>query len=223
FLVVIGLLLFVIPSMRELFEGRHLHPLTQTVLSMSNFLQHSFLTLMLTVICASLGLIYFFRRPEGKLLFQKCLQKIPIVKTILLQAALIRFCRSASILLKGGVPLITSLSISRKSMRHALLEGAISDAEKYLVEGKTLSGQLKSSACIPPLVTRMISIAEETGKLPEMLKSLSDIYDQELERSLTQVITFLQPALLIILGGVVGLVILSILLPLTDVSSLISD
>ncbi len=223
FLMVIGLLLFVIPSMRELFEGRHLHPLTQTVLSISNFLEHSFVTILLTVLCVVSAVTYFFRQPQGKLWFQKVMQKIPILKTVLLQAALIRFCRSASILLKGGVPLTTSLAISRGSMRHALLEEAIAAAENSLIEGKTLSGQLKNSPYIPPLVTRMLSIAEETGKLPEMLKSLSDIYDGELERSLTLVTTFLQPALLVVLGGVVGLVILSILLPLTDVSSLISS
>ncbi|MDN3506151.1 MAG: type II secretion system F family protein [Simkaniaceae bacterium] len=222
-LVILGLLLFVVPSMQELFEGRALHPLTQTVLSASKFLKSSFLSILLLLIALVLAVSYFFQRAEGKLFMQKLLQRIPIVKTVLLEAALIRFCKSSSILLTGGVPLLTALTISRKSMRHVLLEKAVSNAEKHLVEGKTLSGQLKKSPYIPPLVTRMLSIAEETGKLPQMLESLSDIYDQELERSLSHVTTFLQPILLVTLGGVVGLVILAILLPLTDVSSLISN
>lgn len=222
FLVFIGLLLFVIPSMQELFEGRELHPLTQMVLGLSKFLQESFFVLIASVTSIILGLIYFFKRPGGRTFFQRILQKIPIMKTVLTQAALIRFCRSSSILIFGGVPLVNALTIARKVMKHALLEEAIEKAEKHIVEGKPLSQELKQSAHIPPLVTRMLSIAEETGKLPEMLQSLSDIYDQELERSLTHITTFLQPALLLILGGVVGLVILSILLPLTDVSSLIS-
>lgn len=108
-------------------------------------------------------------------------------------------------------------------MRHSILEVVIEKAEKRLIEGSSLSKELKQSPFIPPLVTRMLSIAEDTGKLPEMLKSLSDIYDSELEQSLAQITTFLQPALLILLGGTVGLVILSILLPLTDVSSIISN
>ncbi len=145
------------------------------------------------------------------------------MKTILNQAALIRFCRSTSILLFGGVPLVTALEIARKVMKHALLEEAIEEAQKKITEGKSLSQELKKSNHIPSLVTRMLAIAEETGKMPEMLESLSDIYDQELERSLGYITTFLQPALLIILGGIVGLVVLSILLPLTDVSSLISN
>jgi len=222
-LVILGLLLFVVPSMQELFEGRALHPLTQSVLSASQFLKSSFLSILLTILAVVLGVSYFFQRAEGKILMQKFLQKVPIVKTVLLEAALIRFCKSGSILLKGGVPLQAALAIPRKSMRYVLLEKAVLNAEKHLAEGKTLSGELRKSPYIPPLVTRMLSIAEDTGKLPQMLESLSDIYDQELERSLSHVTTFLQPILLVTLGGVVGLVVLAILLPLTDVSSLISN
>ena len=223
FLVVMGLLLFVIPSMQEIFEGRKLHPLTECVLALSVFFQKSFIPFFIIQKIIILGLAYLFSRPKGKIFLQKMVQKIPLIKTISLQAALIRFCRSASLLLHGGVPLIHALTISRKSMKHALLEEEIQRVERHVSEGKSLSKELSYANHIPPLVTRMVSIAEETGKLPEMLHSLSDIYDEELERSLTHITTFLQPALLVILGGVVGLVILSILLPLTDVSSLISN
>lgn len=223
FILVTALLLFVIPSMRELFEDRSLHPLTRMVISLSGFLEKWFLMLLLGLGFTVSLLVYFYRKPEGKKHFQQMLQKLPIVKTVHLQAALIRFCRSSAILIKGGVPLTSALSISRKSMRHSILEVVIEKAEKRLIEGSSLSKELKQSPFIPPLVTRMLSIAEDTGKLPEMLKSLSDIYDSELEQSLAQITTFLQPALLILLGGTVGLVILSILLPLTDVSSIISN
>lgn len=223
FCVVLGLLLFVIPSMSELFAGRTLHPLTQVVLTMSQFLQNSYLAILSILTGLIGGLTYFFKRPQGRVLSQHVLQKIPLMKTILNQAALIRFSRSTAILLFGGVPLVSALAIARKVMKHALLEEAIDRAQKQIVEGKSLSEELKKSPHIPALVTRMLAIGEETGKMPEMLQSLSDIYDQELERSLTHITTFLQPALLIILGGIVGLVVLSILLPLTDVSSLISS
>lgn len=223
FLIVIALLLFVIPSMQELFEGRELHPLTQSVLFISKFLKQRFILLILSGSTFVVAVVYFSKKPAGRTFIHKFLRKIPLVKTILIEAALIRFCRSCAILLKGGVPLINALTISRNIMKHPLLEKAVENAEKYLVEGKTLSSQMRQSEHVPALVSRMLSIAEETGKLPDMLQSLSDIYDEELERSLTHITTFLQPALLIILGGVVGLVILSILLPLTDVSSLISN
>lgn len=222
FLVVMALLLFVIPSMQELFEGRDLHPLTQMVLSSSQFLQQHFFTLLFLVGGAVFGIITFFKREKNRKNLHQLFQNIPILKTVFMQASLIRFCRSAAILLFGGVPLVTALTTARKVMSHALLEEAIEKAEKHLIEGYSLSSQLKNTH-FPPLVSRMLATAEETGKFPEMLQSLSDIYDQELERSLTYITTFLQPVLLLILGGVIGLVILSILLPLTDVSSLIGN
>ena len=223
FLVIMGLLLFIIPSMQELFEGRRLHPLTQTVLNVSHLLQDSFLMISCTTGFLVFGMIYFLKKSKGRDLFQRLMQKVPLIKTILTQAALIRFCRSTSILLFGGIPLVSALGISRKVMKHALMEKAIEKAEQQLVEGTALSTELSQSAHIPSLVTRMLSIAEETGKMPQILQSISNIYDEELERSLNNITTFIQPALLIVIGGVIGLVILSILLPLTDVSSLITN
>jgi general secretion pathway protein F len=221
FLMILGLLLFVIPSMRELFEGRQLHPLTQLVLSMSQGLEHSLFLLIFSTGSLILSLYYFAQKPKGRLFLQRCLQKVPLIKTISTQAAFLRFSRSTSILLKGGVPLVSALSTSRRAMKHPLLEEAIERAEGQLIEGKSLSDELRRSPYIPLLVTRMVGIAEQTGKLPDMLMSLSEIYDHELERSLAHITTFLQPILLLILGGFVGIVILSILLPLADVSSLI--
>lgn len=223
FFIVIGLLLFVIPSMQELFEGRRLHPLTQMILSWSQFLQQTYPTLLLSLGAVAALLVIALRKSRVKSAFLRYLHKFPLVRSVLMEAALIRFCRSSSILLAGGVSLVQALTISRKATKHALVEEAVAEAEKHIVEGESLSSRLKASPYMPPLVARMLSIAEETGKLAEMFKNLSDIYDEELERSLHHITTFLQPALLIVLGGVVGLVILSILLPLTDVSSLIAN
>lgn len=222
FFVIIGLLLFIIPSMQQLFEGRHLHPLTQIVISLSEFFQNSLFYLG-TAFCGTvIGSFVFFKRGKGKIFFKRFLQKLPIVKTLFIQAALIRFCRSCSTLLFGGVPLISSLKISRQVMKHPLLEKTVAQAEIRIMEGNSLSEELQKSPHIPSLMKRMLAMAEQTGQLPDIFKSLSDIYDQELERNLNYVTTFLQPVLLLILGGIIGLVILSILLPLTDVSSLIS-
>lgn len=222
FFVIVGLLLFIIPSMQQLFEGRHLHPLTQGVIFLSQFLQNSILYVGIGLCGLILGWMYFFKKGNGKILFKRFLQKLPILKTLFIHAALIRFCRSCSTLLFGGVPLITALKISRQVMKHPLLEETIQQAEIRIIEGNSLSQELQKSQYIPSLMKRMLAMAEQTGQLSEMLKSLSDIYDQELERNLSYVTTFLQPFLLLVLGGIIGLVILSILLPLTDVSSLIS-
>jgi general secretion pathway protein F/type IV pilus assembly protein PilC len=153
---------------------------------------------------------------------QQALLRFPLFKTIVIQSALTRFCRTAAVLLSGGVTLIDSLTLAKRAMKNLLLEQVIQNASKKITEGGKLSEELKASPLIPSLVVRMLAIAEETGKLAPMLQNLADIYEEELEKNLSQLTTFLQPALLIILGMIVGLVILSVLIPLTDVSSFLT-
>jgi len=220
--VIFSLLLFVVPSMRDLFEGRPLHPITHIVLALSTFVNQAWPFLLFGVLLAGVSAFTFFRNPQGRLFIERGLLKLPLIKTLIIQAALIRFCRSLAVLLQGGVPLITSLSLSRKVMKQALLEEVIEKAEKRIGEGKKLSDELKSSPLIPSLVTRMLSLAEETGKTVPMLQNIADIYDEEMETHLSQMTALLQPMILLILGGVVGLILLAVLLPLTDVSSFLS-
>ncbi len=222
-IVVASLLFFVVPSLQELFDGRNVHPLTRTVLAISKWVNANTLLLFSALTALVVGPMVFLRMPNGRLLLQRFLLKVPIFKTLLLDSALIRFCRSCSLLLAGGVPLIEALTLARKTMKLVELEQAIESAEKKIVEGERLSQQLKRSPLIPPVVIRMLSIAEETGTMGHMLQKIAEIYDEELEKNLAQLTTFLQPALLLTLGAIVGLVVLSILLPLTDVSSFMNN
>ncbi len=221
-IVIVSLLLFVIPSMRELFADRRLHPLTSVVLTASSVLENYGLWIFAGLVFVGIALGMYFKSSRGKKALNRVFFQLPILKTLLLQAALIRFCRSASALLFGGIPLLQVLTTARQTMNSPLLEEVIEQAEARIREGQSFSGQLKLSPLIPPLMYRMLAMAEETGKMGPMLQHIAGIYDQELEKNLAQVTVFLQPALLLFLGGIVGLVILSILIPLSDVGSLIN-
>lgn len=223
FLVIIALFFFVIPSMKELLEGRSLHPLTQTVLFLSDFLNNHGILLgflgisfVLGIYCASRSLI--FRKKISEWLL-----KLPFCKKIILESAFVRLFRTMTMLLAGGVPLVETLRFCKKSVGNCLLEELLIKTEKEIVEGKKISDLFSGSAFIPPLVIRMLTIGEETGNMGGMMQSLAEIYEEELDKNLLQLVTFLQPAVLLFLGGVVGLVVLSILLPLTDVSSFVSS
>lgn len=218
-IVISSLLLFVIPSMRELFEDRPLHPLTCIVLGASQFLEQYGLWLLVFLVSLVALCCFYFRKEGGKRLLNRLFFQLPLLKTLLLEASLIRFCRSASTLLFGGVPLLQALGIARQTMDSPLLEEVIERAEVRIKEGESFSEPLKTSPLIPPLMHRMLALAEETGKMAPMMQHIADIYDGELEKNLTTITTFLQPALLILLGGIVGLVILSILIPLSDMGS----
>jgi general secretion pathway protein F len=223
FLVIIALFFFVIPSMKELFEDRVLHPLTALVIFLSNFL-NTHLTSIVTVLSVSIAsAVFAFRAPAFRGKMGEVLLKTPYIKKILLESALVRLFRSMYMLLEGGVPLVDALGYSRKMVGSMVLEDVLSKTEKEITEGKKLSQLFAESPYIPPLVIRMLAIGEETGTMPSMMRSIAEIYEEELDKDLQQLMTFLQPAVLLFLGAVVGLVVLAILLPLTDVSSFVSS
>lgn len=219
--VVVLLLFFLIPSMAELFEGRTLHPMTQIILSLSHLLNsHAF------SIFTSLGgfiLCFFFvlRHPKGKEKVQQAFFFIPFVKRLFIEIVMARFCRVFSVLFYGGVPMLECIRLSKKVMKHPTLEKVISEAEVKIIEGKRLSEEMAKSPLIPSLVVRMLSIAEESGRVAEMMGHLSNIYEENIERSLGRFTALLQPVMLLLLGIIVAVILLSILLPLTDVSSFI--
>ncbi|MEN9343964.1 MAG: putative ral secretion pathway protein [Chlamydiota bacterium] len=219
FLIICALLFFIVPSMRELFEDRPVHPVTAAVLMISRFANDHILSLLGLGIGSITACVFGWQRATFRLkLYSLCL-RIPFVKSILLHTALMRFCTALAMLLSSGVPLLEALQLSKAVIKSPLLEDTIARAEKKVLQGEKLSSALKNAALIPPLVLRMLSLSEETGKMGDAFANLAKIYDEEMEKHLSQLSAYLQPALLITLGAIVGLVVLSILLPLTDVSS----
>lgn len=217
--VVCGLLFFVIPSLKELFEGRDLHPFTALVLTLSRFANDHVYFLGLVFSLFFVVPFLLLRTSGGKYFLYSALLRFPLANTLLLHSALVRLCRSLAMLLSGGVPLLEALTLARGVVKSPLIEDAITAAVQRVSEGEPLSLAFKGAPVIPSLVLRMLSLAEETGTMSTAFFNLSEIYDEEMERHLHQLTTLLQPALLIILGGIVGLVVLAILLPLTDMSS----
>ncbi|QVL57712.1 MAG: type II secretion system F family protein [Simkaniaceae bacterium] len=220
--VISVLLFFLIPSMSELFEERTLHPMTQAVLSLSHFLNNHALFIFSTLTGVVLSFMFFLRHPQGKEKMKEAFLHIPIVKRLFIETIMARFCRVFSILFNGGVSMMDCLSLSKKVMKHASFEAIISDAEVKVLEGKRLSEELQKSPLIPTLVIRMLSIAEESGRVSEMMAHLSNIYEEDIERSLTRLTSLLQPVMLLFLGVVVAIILLAVLLPLTDVSSILN-
>lgn len=221
-LMVIGALFFLlIPSMQELFEGRTLHPLTQSVLATSSFLNENIFLIFSLLAILILLIIFFMKQKAGKTFREKLLLRIPLIEQLITKAVMVRFSRVFSVLLRGGISLLDSLRLSKLVMHHDLFEEVMTQVESKVIEGKKLSEELKNSPLIPQMVTRMTAIAEESGNMGKMMQHVSEIYEEDLERSLTQITSFLQPVILLFLGVVVAIILLAVLLPLTDVSSMI--
>lgn len=222
-LTVIGVLLFyLIPSMSELFEERTLHPMTESVLHLSRFLNAHAFSIFFIFFASGLGFLLISSRETGKEFFKRVLLRTPIVKRVYTEAILARFCRVFSLLFQGGVSMMDCLKLSKKVMKHASFESIITQSEIKVLEGKKLSEEFQKSPLIPILLVRMLSVAEESGRIAEMMAHLSEIYEGDIERSLTRLTALLQPVMLLFLGIIVAVILLAVLLPLTDVSSILN-
>ncbi|MBN2480066.1 MAG: type II secretion system F family protein [Parachlamydiales bacterium] len=223
FVILIALMFFIVPTLFDLFEEKSLHPFTKIVLNTSKFLSKNkvlFLIFSLTSIVS--GVVLF----NTKRISRKILEKIfllPIIKNYMIKLSLIRFFRSFAYLLLGGQSYVNALKLSTNVLKHPLLEKIIKPLEEKLVEGESLSNLLKDKKYIPSLVPRMLSIAEETSDMPKILLNIANIYEDEITKTTQRMVAFLQPVLLIVLGIIIGFVVLSVLLPLTDVSSFIGE
>lgn len=219
FIVLFSLFFYVIPSLKDLFDGRDLHPFTKVVFSISDFVNAYQGSLFLLAMGSILGGLIGLSRPAFRKKGRKIACRLPFFKKVLERVALVRFSRAMATLLDGGVPILEAIDQAKDVMKHPLLEEAMERVKAGVEEGEKIYSCFEKEAVVPPLIPRMVAIAEEGGSLPFMMKQIGGIYEEELERMLTRFGSAIQPVLLLVLGCIIGFVLLSVLLPLTDVSS----
>ena len=218
-LIIVVLMTFVVPSMEGVFEGRELNSFTAAVLGASHIFRSYWWIFFPLLIGAILSAFFYFRSPKGKVWLQRNLLKIPLIRTLLIQSAVARFTRTMGTLQQGGVTMIDSLQIARGVMSNVVLEEEMKKAEGKIVEGSSLSTELARSKWIPLMVSRMLAVGEESGTTTVMLNKIADIYEDNIEKTLDRVMALAQPVILVFMGTVIGIVLLAILLPMTDVST----
>lgn len=219
-LVIFMLLGFVVPAIEGIFEEKKLNGFTRFVLSVSHFFR-DYWWLYIPVIAGLVGyVVYFLRTPAGKLWLERICLKLPLIRTLTIQAAVARFCRTMGTLLQGGLPLIEAMRISRNVMRNSIMAEEVKVAEGRIIEGSSLGKELSRAKLFPPLVAQMLSVGEDAGNVVVMFNRIADMYEQDLEKTLNRLMALAQPVILIVMGAVIGMVLLAILLPMTDVSAL---
>lgn len=217
--VVFALLTFALPSMEAVFADRELNGFTNMILKISHFLTDYWYLYLPCLLGGFAFAMYKLRSPAGKRWKDRTSLKLPLIKTLVIQAALARFSRTMATLLQGGVNIIESLRIAKKVMKNELLEELIQRAEERVIQGSRLSLELKKSPLMPRMVTRMLAVGEESGDFPGMLQNIAEIYEADLEKNLSRLTALAQPAILLFMGFVVGVIMLAVLLPLTDISA----
>ncbi|HZT57958.1 MAG TPA: type II secretion system F family protein [Pyrinomonadaceae bacterium] len=214
--MVMFLTVYVVPKMSALFEGfnRELPAVTRLVIGVSHFTSSNIYWLAPAVIGLGVGLYLWTRTPSGALALDKFLLKLPIVNSLIKQLAVSQMTRSLATLLAGGITLVESWEIAAESVTNRDLRARSSATLPMIREGRSFTESLESAGWIPPLAIDMIGVGERSGSLREMLEEVADFFDRESEVRLEQLTTVLEPAILLVMGGIVVTILLSIYLPI---------
>jgi type IV pilus assembly protein PilC len=215
---VITLLLWkVVPIFATLFAGLGVElPLpTKIVIGLSNFIGSIFgLLIVVGFVATIIGLKIWCGTPQGRFVLDTITLKLPILGMVMRKIAVARFTRTLGTLISSGVPILESLDITAKTSGNAVVEKALFQVRKALEEGKSLTEPLKDSGVFPGMVTQMIAVGEQTGAMDAMLQKIADFYEDEVDAAVKDLLTALEPIMIVFLGVVVGGVVISMYLPL---------
>jgi type IV pilus assembly protein PilC len=215
---VITLLLWkVVPIFATLFAGLGVDlPLpTKIVIALSNFIGSIFGFLILVAFGGAIfGLKVWYGTPQGRFVLDTIVLKLPVLGILMRKIAVARFTRTLGTLISSGVPILEGLDITARTAGNAVVERALQQVRKSLEEGKSLTEPLKESEVFPGMVTQMIAVGEQTGAMDAMLQKIADFYEEEVDAAVKDLLTALEPIMIVLLGVVVGGVVISMYLPL---------
>ena len=215
--VFLGMTIFLIPTFAEIFDGlgADLPWFTQIMVDLSNLLRSTFSLFLL------LGLIafgYLFRRfyatPIGRRRVDALIHKLPLFGELIQKTTTAQFCRTFSSLTKAGVPILTSLDIAREVTNNSIISDAISNSREDVLQGIPLSVSLGQMNVFPDMSISMLSIGEETGEMDAMLSKVADFYEDEVEAIVKALTSMLEPAMIVLVGGIVGSILLAMYMPM---------
>jgi type IV pilus assembly protein PilC len=225
--ILVFLLIFIVPKFTEMFSdtGSELPLISQIVFGMSAFfLANPFWVPNVVFVFIVFGIFLFLfnlwgKTPPGRIMIDTMLLRIPILGDIQRKSAVSRFSRTLGTLVTSGVPILQALNITRDTAGNVIISRAIEKVHEAVKEGETIVTPLQASGVFPNMVISMVDVGEETGKLPEMLLKVADVYDDEVDNAVTALTSILEPIMIVILALIVGAVVFALFLPLIKMIS----
>ena len=220
-LVVFALMRFVVPIFANLFTGLGVElPLpTKIVMGISHFTQTFGWLLIPIGIGGNWAFKSVYSTPGGRLAIDSFALKLPVLGMLLRKIAVARFTRTLGTLITSGVPLLDALSITARTSGNAVIEAAIMNVRKAIEEGRNMTDPLRESGIFPNMVVQMIGVGEQTGAMDAMLSKIADFYEDEVDSAVGDMLTLLEPMIIMMLGLVIGGVVISLYLPLFSLIS----
>ena len=206
----------VVPVFRTLFEGFGVQlPLpTRIVIAASNILESYIIFIAAAIVAMVFGLRSYYATDNGRHTIDRLLLRFPILGQVFRKIAVARFTRTFATLLASGVAILEALDITARTAGNAILEDTVYQIRRSIEEGKTIADPMKQSNFFPAMVTQMVSVGETTGELDAMLVKIADYYEEEVDVIVANLLTILEPFLMVVLGVIVGGIVISMYMPL---------
>ncbi|MDP9342462.1 MAG: type II secretion system F family protein [Actinomycetota bacterium] len=222
-LIMMAMLLFIVPQFKNIYAtlGGQLPIPTRLLLGISNLVRTYW---YMWVVATVVGVILFRRykkTPHGRAQLDALKLKVPVFGGLFHKSALSRFAGTLSILLRSGVPILQSLDIVTETVNNAVLSRAVGDIQGSVKEGESIAGPLSKHGVFPPMVVQMLAVGEETGAVDTMLEKVAQFYDNEVAATVDALTSLIEPLMIAVIGGAVGLAVIALYLPMFNVINLI--
>jgi type IV pilus assembly protein PilC len=215
------LVAFVLPQFATVFAnaGIELPLMTRILMAIAGFFNKFWYLVILGAGGAAFGTFQYKKTPAGKDLFDRLFFKMPIIGGVVRKLSIARFTRTLATLLDSGVLITTALEIVERAVDNTVVAKALNTARVNLTRGSGLAGPLATTGIFPGMVTQMIAVGEETGELSTMLVQVADFYEKEAGYAVEGLTAMIEPAIIVMLGGVVAGIVTAVMLPLFEISS----
>ncbi len=222
-LITTGLLIFVVPKFKEMFEslGGELPLPTRILIGISEGLKHYTLVVLVLIAIIVISFVRLAMTEKGRYFIDASLIKIPVIGDLLKKVAITKFARTLATLMKSGVPILEGLEIVAKVSGNKVIELNLLKAKETIKEGESISKPLEKAKIFPPMVYRMVAVGEQTGELEKMLNKIADFYEDQVDAAIEALTSLMEPMIMVVLGGLIGGIVISLFLPVFNLSKLI--
>lgn len=223
-LILVGIIVLrVVPAFSEFYGqfGRQLPMSTRVIIAVSNFVISNLAIILVAIVAGALALVSWWKRPGQRTRIDRLLLELPWAGETFRKFATSQLARTLATLLGGGIPLVNALEIAGRSMTNRYLAGELGDVTRSVREGQSFAAGLRSRGVFPDVAVKMVEVGESTGALQEMLTSLAEFYEEEIETEVGRFITLIEPVILIVMGAVIALVVMALYMPLFELSSVV--
>ncbi len=212
------LMIGVVPGFKEVFDGlgAELPALTKATLAVSDWMRSKWYLMFIGMFAAVAGFMIVRKTPQGALVLDHLALKVPIFGQLTRKVCLARFSRTFATLVRSGVPIMGTLDIVAETAGNRVIANVVHASRDSVRNGNMLSEPLSKSKVFPPMVVRMIAIGEKSGALEALLEKIAEFYDSQVKATIKSLTSLIEPLLICFMGGIVGVVILSVFLPILN-------